>query len=93
MSSASALKKPLNESIREFVICDSCHWCATLFVEAISQDTMNDDTFPYSFKVCPMCNDNHISPIPLQRNEAYRFFFEDKRGLDIQFLRLKNQSE
>jgi hypothetical protein len=59
--------------------------CATLLVEAISQDNMNDDTFHYSLKVCRMCNDNRISLISLQRNEAYRSFFEDKCGLGIQF--------
>ena len=47
---------------------------------------MNDD----SIKMCPMCNkENSVSLIPLQKNEAYRISLEDKRGLDMQFLKLK----
>jgi hypothetical protein len=43
-----------------------------------------------SLKICPTCNkDNSVSLIPLQRDEAYRYTFEDKRGLDIQFLKIK----
>ena len=41
-----------------------------------------------------MCNNkDNISLIPLQKNEAYRISFEDKRGLDIQFLKIKRRSE
>ena len=37
-----------------------------------------------------MCNkENSVSLMPLQKNEAYRISLEDKRGLDIQFLKLK----
>ena len=42
------------------------------------------------FRICPMCNkENSVSLMPLQKNEAYRISLEDKRGLDIQFLKLK----
>ena len=33
--------------------------------------------------------ENSVSAIPLQKNEAHRISLEDKRGLDIQFLKLK----
>ena len=47
---------------------------------------INDD----SFRICPFCNkENRISLMPLQKNEAYRISLEDKRGLEIQFLKLK----
>jgi hypothetical protein len=37
-----------------------------------------------------MCNkENSVSLIPLQKNEAHRISLEDKRDLDIQFLKLK----
>jgi len=43
-----------------------------------------------SLKICPRCNkENSVFLIPLQRDEAYRYTFEDKRGLDIQFLKIK----
>jgi hypothetical protein len=55
-------------------------------VNSASEDTINDD----SFRICPMCNkENSVSLMPLQKNEAYRISLEDKRGLEIQFLKLK----
>ena len=60
------------------------------FVDATSEDTVNDDALDVSFKIFPMCNNkDNISLIPLQKNEAYKISFEDKRGLEIQFLKLK----
>jgi hypothetical protein len=55
-------------------------------VNSASEDTVNDD----SFRICPMCNKEiGVSLMPLQKNEAYRILVEDKRGLDIQFLKVK----
>jgi hypothetical protein len=94
MSSISAVRNSLNDSNRKFIICDSCHWCATIFVDSISQDTLNNYTFQLLLDACPQCNKNHtISSMPLQRNESYTFVFGDKRGLDIQFRRMKSHSE
>jgi hypothetical protein len=40
-----------------------------------------------------MCSkENSVSLIPLQKNEAYRISLEEKRGLDIQFLKTKDTS-
>ena len=86
MFSVKTIKKPSSEYNRQFAVCEYCHWCATFFVSSASEDTIGDD----SFKVCPTCNkDNGVSLIPLQKNEAYKISFGDKRGLDIQFLKLK----
>ena len=83
--SVNTVKRPLNEYKRQFATCEYCHWCATFFVNSVSEDTMND----HSFRICPMCNkENSVSLMPLQKNEAYRISFEDKRGLDMQFLKL-----
>lgn len=90
MSSVSAVRKSLNDSNRKFIICDSCYWCATVFTDSMSQDTLNNDTPYFSFDTCPRCNEGRrISSIPLQMNESYTFLFDDKRGLDIQFRRQK----
>jgi hypothetical protein len=84
--SVNTVKRPLNGYNRQFAICEYCHWCATFFVNSVSEDTMND----HSFRFCPMCNkENSVSQMPLQKNEAYRISFEDKRGLDMQFLKVK----
>jgi len=94
MSSVSAVRNSLNDSNREFIICDSCHWCATLFVDSMSRNTLNNYTFHLLFDACPQCKKNHtISSMPLQRNESYTFLFGDKRDLDIQFRRLDCQSK
>ena len=87
MFSVNTVKRPLNEHNCQFAICEYCHWCATFFVTSASEaTTIGDD----SLKICPRCNkENSVSLIPLQRDEAYRYTFEDKRGLDIQFLKLK----
>jgi hypothetical protein len=82
--SVNTVKGQLNEYNRQFAICEYCHWCATFFVNSASEDTINDN-----FKICPLCKENSVSLIPLQKNEAYRISLEDKRGLDIQFLKLK----
>ncbi|MGA8080877.1 MAG: hypothetical protein WB988_03375 [Candidatus Nitrosopolaris sp.] len=90
MFPVSTVKRSIDECNRQFAICEYCHWCATLFVYSASEDTLNDD----SFEICPMCNSkDNISIIPLQKNEAYRISFEDKRGLDIQFLKIKRRSQ
>jgi hypothetical protein len=89
MFPVSTIKKSLHECNRRFAICEYCHWSATLFVHSAPEDTLNDDLF----EICPMCNNKEISLIPLQKNEAYRISFEDKRGLDIQFLKIKRQDK
>jgi len=59
-------------------------------VNSALEDTINDD----SFRICPMSNkENSVSLMPLQKNEAYRISLEDKRGLDIQFLKLKTRKQ
>ena len=79
------VKEPLM-NITANLLCEYCHWCATSFVNSASEGIINDN----SFKICPRCNkENSVSLIPLQRDEAYRYTFEDKRGLDIQFLKIK----
>jgi hypothetical protein len=87
---SETVKRPLNEYNRQFAICEYCHWSATFFVTSASEATAIGDD---SLKICPRCNkENGISIIPLQRNEAYRYTSEDKRGLDIQFLKLSHNN-
>jgi hypothetical protein len=87
MFSVNTVKRLVDDCNRQFAICEYCYWCATFFIDSISE---GDDWF----KLCPMCNKrDSISLIPLQKNEAYRVSFEGKRGLDMQFLKLKQLSQ
>ncbi len=52
MFSVNTVKRLVDDRNRQFAICEYCYWCATCFVDSISEDEPNDDWF----KICPMSN-------------------------------------
>ena len=74
--------RPLYEYERQFAICESCFWCATIF-QKIDIDRSNNDSLQQ--QICPLCKNKSISLIPLAKDEGYTIAIEGKRGLEIEF--------
>ncbi len=57
-----------------FIICKSCFWCASCVYD------------PHRIKKCPTCDDDTtIESIPLSNHEAYRFDYDNQRGVTMEF--------
>jgi hypothetical protein len=82
--------KPFYRYQRQFALCESCFWSATILYSPIKEKQNSEITSADNpSDVCPMCNKGSVVLIPLQDNEAYRMSIGDKRGLEIQFSLLK----
>ena len=65
---------------RQFALCESCFWSATIFKSDIQEHKTN---------TCPVCfNDNSISLIPLTKDEVYELSVRSKGGLEMKFSKL-----
>jgi hypothetical protein len=61
-----------------FILCDTCHWCATYF----------DKTRIPMGNICPQCNannNNELTSFPIMSNESFTFDYNDKRGVELEF--------
>jgi hypothetical protein len=84
--------KPVYRYHRQFALCESCFWSATILYSALREKHSEITTITSADNpndVCPICNKDSVVLIPLQENEAYRMSIGDKRGLEIQFSLLK----
>jgi hypothetical protein len=63
---------------RQFALCESCFWSATVF------ETMQNTTI---INFCPVCSNSNIALIPLTNNEAYKLCVGSKGGLEIKFMK------
>ena len=86
--------RPLYEYGCQFAICESCFWCATIFHKAtIKQEQKeylvesNNNTLQQ--QMCPTCKNKSISLIPLAKDEIYTISTEGKRGLEMEFSKLR----
>ena len=86
--------RPLYEYGCQFAICESCFWCATIFHKAtIKQEQKeyvvesNNNTLQQ--QMCPTCKNKSISLIPLAKDEIYTIAMEGKRGLEMEFSKLR----
>jgi hypothetical protein len=84
---------PLYRYERQFAICESCFWCATIFYIATEQrqahlgnSTNNNNNLRQ--QVCPTCKNKNISLIPLAKDERYTIAMESKRGVEMEFAKL-----
>ena len=75
--SVSPTVKSTYESDRQFALCESCFWSATIF-KSIQKNVRVIDS-------CPVCSNNDISLIPLTSDEAYELYVRSKGGLEIKF--------
>ena len=75
--------KPLYQYERQFAICESCFWCATIF-QKIDVHKSNNYSLQQQ-QICPLCKNKSISLVPLAKNEGYTIAIEGKHGLEIEF--------
>jgi len=67
-----------------FVICQSCFWCASCLSSKILSTIAETDG---SFTKCPSCTEGNIESTPIAENENYRFDYNAKRGVMMEFFR------
>jgi hypothetical protein len=60
-----------------FLICQSCLWCASYF----------DNTNNYN--KCPFCKVGNLESLPIAGNESYKFDYNSKSGVILEFLKNK----
>lgn len=70
-------KKRIITKQRHFLLCESCFWCASS-IYLVSMDW-----------ICPVCssnnNNNKVESIPIQNNEIYKFDYNQRRGVILEF--------
>src|SRR5919198_949395 len=72
-----------------FLICESCFWCASLLRSNNNNNyttadiTTNNDNI--ITKHCPSCSNNRVESIPISYNEVYKFDYNPKRGVTLEF--------
>jgi hypothetical protein len=69
-----SFKQHIISSERNFLICRTCFWCASYF--------NNTHT---SVETCPSCNDAKIESMPISFDETYKFDYDSRRGVILQF--------
>ncbi len=69
-----------------FLLCTSCFWCAScLSSQMLSSIAAAKDSA--SLARCPSCIDGNIESTPIAENEKYKFDYDTKRGITMEFFR------
>ena len=68
-----------NSTDRQFALCESCFWSATIFKSKVKKNTI------ITLDVCPVCFNTNISLIPLTRDETYELNLRPKGGWEMKF--------
>jgi hypothetical protein len=64
---------------RSFIICENCHWCATLM------DTSR--ILGIDFSSCKNCKSQQpLSSVPIADNETFTFSYSEKHGVELDFM-------
>jgi hypothetical protein len=66
----------------DFLICQSCFWCASYISPPIYR-RMTEETIAK----CPSCIRGNVESLPIAQNEKYRFEYDTKRGVSMEFSR------
>ena len=61
-----------------FIICQSCFWCASYISTLSASDSI-------SITKCPSCIEGNIESIPMVENEDYRYESDTERGVTMKF--------
>ena len=69
-------KKRIIIKQKHFLLCESCFWCASsIYIDSKKW-------------ICPVCNNIKIESIPIQSNELYKFDYEQRFGVILEFSEL-----
>jgi hypothetical protein len=75
-------KEIVNNKKIQFLICGSCFWCASHF------NNIGD-----MIAKCPSCNSNNkVESIPVPYDEVYKFDYDPKRGVVLEFSKVDETS-
>ena len=69
-------KKGIITKQRHFLLCESCFWCASS-IYLVSMDW-----------ICPVCSNSKIESIPIENNEMYKFNYNQRHGVILEFSEL-----
>lgn len=76
-----ALQGTYNARDRQFALCESCFWSATILKP-------RDNSIRRSGS-CPVCSIGYVSLIPLTIDEVYELKVRPKGGLEMSFSKAK----
>jgi hypothetical protein len=69
----------------DFVLCESCFWCAS------QSNKWNGSRRSITIITkCPSCNSNRIESMPISQEEDYTFNLDLKRGVTLGFSKIKS---
>jgi hypothetical protein len=87
--------RPVYEYEHQFAICESCFWCATIFHKTVIKQEQEEHIIApinntnLQQQICPTCKNKSVSLTPLAKDEIYRIAIEGKRGLEMEFSKLR----
>lgn len=67
---------------RIFILCETCYWCATYF---------HKSRLPR--RTCPQCLATELSSFPILPDETFRFDYNAKQGVALEFNRRMKSSK
>ena len=67
------------QEYRDLVICNNCLWAASLLKDSAS----------VNFQLCPTCGKGDLEIIPVADYESYKMSIDNKRGIEIEFVKEK----
>jgi hypothetical protein len=76
----------INNNKIHFLLCGSCFWCASNFNNI-------DDTIIITTTKCPCCDSTRVESIPISYNEVYKFDYDPKRGVTLEFSKVDDEEE
>ena len=78
---AAMTKNEMSPKIN-FLICQSCFWCASCISSRIYKGVSEQ-----TITTCPSCTRGNIESLPIAQNEKYMFHYDTKRGITMEFFR------
>ena len=73
---------------KDFLLCGSCFWCASYF------NNVGYTISTTAITKCPSCNNNNrVESIPISYDEVYKFDYDPKHGVALEFSKVDEEEE